>query len=858
MRIHQVVLGACCVMSLPAEVRAQAELPATQAPPASRDARKSVPVVASEEYGAGRVRRFLLGSGYRKLWETPIEVPVLDLRRFAGGLRAVERSGSKQTSGLKLVAADGREFRFRSVDKEPSREFPDSLLTPTIGAVLDDQNGALHPAAAVTSAALASAAGIPHTAPIMVVLPDDPRLGEFRKEFAGVLGTLEVYPDERAGDRPGFMRLVDVVDTDKLAEHLNATADDRVDARAYLAARLFDMLINDWDRHPGQWRWGTRDRTAPRRWIAIPLDRDRAFSDYGGALLRVARIRASKLAAFDDNYSVGGLTSNVAELDRRLLAGLERAAWDSVAVALRTRLSDAAIAAALKRMPESYQPLSTESMGRHLRERRDKLPALASTYYTKLARVVDIHATDADDQARVRRFEDGMVEISLAPAKGNGGPYFGRRFTPAETKEVRVYLHGGSDTVVREGAAKSPIMIRVIGGDGQDRLGADSLPENVRLYDGKLTYGPDSVVEAALDRRPWTRGRGGRLDAPVADYGSKLGPTVGATFGGPDFKTGFEAGFAGVRYGFRHAPFASRVALTAGYSIGADAFGVMGIADFTAEDSPLFWRISGMASGLEHPWFYGLGNNTVRGVSSEENRLPHREYVGFLEIGARRKLWSISAGPIVKYSTTDAFPTTVLRSGLPVGSGDYGQVGLRALAEFDSRNEKAYPTRGVKLSFDVAGYPSLWDNEGAFGGGEIKAATYLSAPIPLTPVLALRAGARRMWGDYPWFEAAFLGGRSTLRGFGHDRFGGDASVWGGADLRLKLARVAVILPMEFGVYGLADAGRVWLDGEDFDRWHTSYGGGVWLHALQPGLRGSVTLVWGDNRTVLYIGSGFHF
>jgi outer membrane protein assembly factor BamA len=265
-----------------------------------------------------------------------------------------------------------------------------------------------------------------------------------------------------------------------------------------------------------------------------------------------------------------------------------------------------------------------------------------------------------------------------------------------------------------------------------------------------------------------------------------------------------------------------------------------------------------MASDLEHPWFYGLGNNTSRGASREENRLSHREYVGFLEIGARRKLWSISAGPIVKLSDTDGFPASVAGRTSLRGAGDYGQVGIRGVAELDSRNEKAYPTRGVKLSFDAAVYPDLWDNEGAFGGGEVKAATYLSAPLPLTPVLALRAGARHMWGSYPWFEAAFLGGRSTLRGFSHDRFGGDASVWAGADLRLKLARLAVVLPMEVGVYGLTDVGRVWLDGEDFDRWHTSYGAGVWVHALRPSLRGTVTLVWGDNRTVLYIGSGFHF
>ena len=848
-------LGACVAITSPELLSGQAGTAVRQ----SAGLRQPVAVVANPEYGAARVRRFLLARRYRKLWEAVIDVPVLDLARFAGGLRATEESGSRQTKGLKLVAADGREFRFRSVDKEPSRNVPDSLQTPTVNAVLDDQNSALHPAAAVAAAALATAAGIPHTAPILVVLPDDPRLGKFRKEFAGVLGTLEIYPDEGPGDRPGFRRFVDVVDTEKLAEQLNESPDDRVDARAYLAARLFDMLINDWDRHPGQWRWGTRDRKAPRVWQAIPLDRDRAFSDYGGALLRIARVRATKLVAFDGDMSVSGLTASAQEMDGRLLAGLDRSAWDSVANALHARLSDAAIAAALKKMPTEYRNLSADPMNRALLERRDQLPEIAAVYYTKLAEVVTLHATDAADVATVRQLDGGAVEVSLAARKDGAKPYLRRVFQPLETKEVRVYLHGGDDTVVEEGEGRSPIIVRIVGGDGQDALGADSLrADNVRVYDGKLTYGPDTLVEAALDRRPWTKGRGGRLEPPRTDYGSKFGPTVGATFGGPDFRTGFEAGFQWVQHGFRHDPHKARAAVTVGYSVGADAFGALGMMDFTVPESPFFWRVSGMASDLEHPWFYGLGNNTVRGATRELNRLPHREYVALLEIGARRKYWSISAGPILKYSTTDSFPALVQGVGSFRGTDEYGQLGLRAMAEFDTRNEKAYPTRGVRLSIDVAGYPALWDVNNAFGGGEIKASTYLSAPMPLTPVLALRAGARRMWGEYPWFEAAFLGGRSTLRGFGHDRFGGDAAVWGGADLRLKLARLAVVLPMDFGVYGLADVGRVWLDGEDFDKWHTGYGGGVWVHVLRPSLRGTVTLVWGDERTVLYIGSGFHF
>ena len=47
----------------------------------------------------------LLGREYRSLWVTPITVPVLDLRTFAGGLRPVLKGGGQQTKSLLLGRA---------------------------------------------------------------------------------------------------------------------------------------------------------------------------------------------------------------------------------------------------------------------------------------------------------------------------------------------------------------------------------------------------------------------------------------------------------------------------------------------------------------------------------------------------------------------------------------------------------------------------------------------------------------------------------------------------------------------------------------------------------------------------------
>ena len=81
-------------------------------------------------------------------------------------------------------------------------------------------------------------------------MPTDRRLGPFREDFAGKLGYLEERPDD------GFGGGEQLVDSDDLLERLEKDPSHQVDAREFLAARLVDQLIGDWDRHRDQWELG--------------------------------------------------------------------------------------------------------------------------------------------------------------------------------------------------------------------------------------------------------------------------------------------------------------------------------------------------------------------------------------------------------------------------------------------------------------------------------------------------------------------------------------------------------------------------------------------------------------------------
>jgi hypothetical protein len=310
-------------------------------------------VVAGEEYGAGGIKRLLVGSDYRNLWTAPIEVEVLDLGAYAGGLTPVMRVGGQQSLGLALKGADGRDYTFRGVDKDPSSILPEDLQDTVVDAFVQDQIASSHPAGSLIAEELSRAAGVPVVESRLFVLGDDPALGEFQGDFAGTLGTLSVYPQPVSGTNPGFEGATEILDHLEFYARLRASTSDRVDDRAFLRARLFDVFIGDWDRHRKQWRWAKVPGTDA--WQPIPEDRDQAFSRYDGIVLGMARPRQPRFVVFGPDYpNILGLTWNGWEQDRALLTGLEWPVWEETARDLQERLTDVVIERAARRMAPEY------------------------------------------------------------------------------------------------------------------------------------------------------------------------------------------------------------------------------------------------------------------------------------------------------------------------------------------------------------------------------------------------------------------------------------------------------------------------------------------------------------------------
>lgn len=263
-------------------------------------AQESANVVLGARYGAGGIQRAILGDHYRNAWTSEIRLPVLNLQTFAGGLTPERMGGGQQTISLILLGENGRRYSFRLIDKDPTPALPPELRGSAAEHLLQDQISASHPLGVLIVNALEKAAGVLHSESEPFVMPDDTALGEFRSRFAGQAGMMSERPGDEARPDAIFGGFDNIDGGNRIFRRVRESQTQRVDSRAFLNARLLDLLIGDWDRHRGQWTWARP--TDSERWLPIAEDRDQAFSRLDGLLPSIAHRYARQLVGFDADY----------------------------------------------------------------------------------------------------------------------------------------------------------------------------------------------------------------------------------------------------------------------------------------------------------------------------------------------------------------------------------------------------------------------------------------------------------------------------------------------------------------------------------------------------------------------------
>ncbi|GAB3199926.1 hypothetical protein ABID22_003917 [Pontibacter aydingkolensis] len=465
----------------------------------------SVVVKAGKHYKRGFLHRIFWGTHYRPVWNAPVKVPVFDMDTTKGGLEIEKLGGGFQTTSLTLVDKEGFTYALRSLDKDPKEVLPKFWRNTFVLNILRDQISAINPYGALALPPMAKAAGIPHATPELVyVRPNANGFGEHEEEFSDRLFAIEEkYNDDRA-ITPALGNATDIVSSGKVLKNRYEDDDHFIDQLAFAKARLFDILVHDWDRHEGQWEWAKYEKKGENIYRPIPKDRDNVFYRFQDGIIPWIFSRSwaiRKFKSFDDEYNdVYALMINSRFIDERALSQVTRAQFDSLARELQQSITDDVIEKAVQQFPDSVYKLVGETTKRKLISRRNKLPEAANEFYELLAKEVLVVGTDLEDKFEVNRLDDERTEV-IVRRESDDKVIYRRTFYRSETKLITLHGLAEDDKFDISGKVNQGIKIKIYGGRGEDEIKDTSEVKN----GGKKTWVYDTRRGTELEAGPTTK-----------------------------------------------------------------------------------------------------------------------------------------------------------------------------------------------------------------------------------------------------------------------------------------------------------------------------------------------------------------
>lgn len=427
--------------------------------PIAYPAYDSVLTSASNRYiPSSFLQRLIMGSNYRKEWQTIVKLPLFKLS--ASAFTVKDLGGGMQTKSLHLTDSLGKQWALRTVDKDVSGAMPPWARNTLAQKAMQDLTSASFPYGATVVSSLAKAAGIYTSEPQLFSVADDTALGQYRNLFVNTVCLLE----ER--DR-GFDS---TLSSKTLLPLIKADATNLIEQKVLLRARLLDMLIADWDRHENNWRWGVKDSAGINIYYATPTDRDWAFYKTKGLLPAIIKFVALPfLENFNKKVKAKALNFKAWVFDKTLAGQLTKRDWQDMIKEFQQNITDSVIDAAVKTMPPEIYALNGETFIATLKSRRDNLNKEGMAYYRFLSENAVINGSDKDETFEISGVDDNITVSVFQRSNGiKGQQLFRRTYFPDETNSININGLNGEDVFESAETISSKIKVRINGGGGKD------------------------------------------------------------------------------------------------------------------------------------------------------------------------------------------------------------------------------------------------------------------------------------------------------------------------------------------------------------------------------------------------------
>ncbi|WP_291962728.1 hypothetical protein [Maribacter sp.] len=810
-----------------------------------------------KDYNKSAFYKFLWGERYRKYYGQPVEAPIVQLDTLYGGLSVIKEGGGHQSFSLRLEDANGKQYAMRSLRKSAlkflkfklpgiaynTQDYQDTWAEKAIS----DFFTTAHPYMQLVINPLAKSVDINHSDTDLFYVPKQDSLKQYNENYGDELYYIERRPSEEQAHYKGYRRTMDensgeVTDYESTTDMLEKIKSDEsywVDEKSFIRARLFDMLIGDWDRHQDQWRWIEYESPdGEKEFMPIPRDRDNAFPRFDGKVIPFINWfvpNTRNWETYDDDIdNVKWLNLSGNRLDRTLLTSYGPEVWVEEARAIQKGMTNEVIENAFTRLPASVQDETSENIKKNLKQRLATLTQTAEDYAKYLNKIVAVTGTEKDDIFTMTRLQNGdtKVEVKRILTDEKNELFYSRVFNDSLTKEIWIYGLGDDDKFVVKGQENPNTKLRIVGGYGKDSY-AITNKRKVKLYDWEhekinienlqpKTLLTDNYKTNTFHFRYFKPNT--NVLVPTLGFRTDDGMFLGAS------NTYTQQGIDGNSFRQQHTVSANYY-----FKFKAAELSYSGIYGSVFPG----WNFEMDAYFANDRYvsnFFGFGNETI----NNEDALSRDYYRG------RIRTFKASAG-LAYYSLRvkglfESFKVADNENRLfnPDNLEDavfenQNYAGAELTGYYDRDDAGDFPSKAIYFGF-AAGYKmNLNNNANKFGYASLKIGVDHKLESKGNLVLSTTAEYKGLfdYNDVYFYHTPSIGGNNGLRGFRDERFTGKSYFYQSSDLKLKLKRyVTAVSPVTIGMYGGFDYGRVWMPNENSNVWHTSQGGGFWISSLK--------------------------
>ncbi len=794
----------------------------------------------SETVVTDKYERFY-GTHYRELYGIKVKAPVVLLDTLYGGLTVQRAGGGNQTQGLRLTDSLGRAFNMRALEKD-ALQFLKSAGYNKLNAqayfsetlpekIIRDFYTAAHPFGAFAIPKLAGAIDVNHTHPRLFYVPKQATLGDFNRDHGDRLYMIVEKPDESFQNKHLFGDNEDVESTEDLFEKLRSDESYILDEEMYIRARIFDMLLGDWDRHEDQWRWAQiDDANGVHRFEAIPRDRDQVFARFDGMLLKnlsfmIGGIKQLGVYGPDIEY-VTDFNRSAIHLDRALLQRTTLESWLTQVDLIQEKLTTQIVRRAFNDMPSEVKNEQWEQTIKDFIERKANLESIIKRYYESFIKFQTLKGTDKDDLFIIERNDEQTSVTAYRIKDGIAADLlFDRDFKDGQTNDIWIYGLDDNDVFKVVGQGSSDISVVLVGGSGNDAYTVEN-SKRATIYDYKsegnnLLQINDSRV---VLRDDYTLNHYNHNKEP----GKKIAFALNQAYN-PDEGMVGQMGIEQWNIGYDRNPFTSRYGLDLEYIPLTQA--AVATAFYERAHVLGHWNgrlQAGITSNNFTQNFFGYGNDSFynANTSFDANRIFMQQQTASLSIYKNGKYGSdFKFG--FNYLGVEVEPDIPSPTRVNQLREDY--VAWTAGYEFNSYDNARFSTRGMSIKGDFSYTDNLRSSQ-SFLSFDPSLSVWNGLDTNRRLVLKSTIAAQIRMGDDPLFyQSARLGADYGLRSYRQDRFVGNQALRASFDLKYDVKPIRTkLLPLRLVPYLGLDAGRVWFRPGESNTIHTSYGGGFSL------------------------------